>query len=303
MENLRLRVDIRLVNKWDGKCGARMLIARPNFKQCKIFDEKLVAIEMQKTHIIMDKPVAVGMCILDISKLTMYSFLYDFLKPRYGDRLTVLYGDTDSFVMDIHTPDFYEDMRNNIEMYDTSDYPHPNEYGIPLKNKKVPGLFKDELNGEILLEFVGLRAKLYAIRSQGKNKSEEVIHALDKKSQPIIKEKFVIKKAKGVKKSVIENKITLDHYIQCIQQNCEIIETQFSIRSIKHQIYTIQQQKIALSPFDDKRYLVKPNCIDTLAWGHYNINELEKKKKKITHSFFFSLLTELVLHIFYTVLY
>lgn len=260
MENLRSRVDIKLVNKWGGKSGAGMLIARPNFKKCRIFDENLVAIEFQKSCIIMDKPIAVGMSILDISKLTMYSFFYDFLKPKYDKNVTLAYCDTDSFVLAVQTSDFYDDMRNNIEKFDTSDYPWPNEYNIEQKNKKVPGLFKDELNGKVAVEFVGLRAKCYALRS------------LDDKS---IDQKM--KKSKGVKKCVLKRKITFKDYIECIQKNCKIKRTQHSIRSLKHDVYTIKQEKIALCPFDDKRYIIKPNGVDTLAWGHYAIDIYEKK--------------------------
>ena len=263
MENLRLRVDIRLVNKWNGRCGARMLIAKPNFKQCRIFDESLVAIEMRRTHLLMNKPIAVGMCILDVSKLTMYSFLYDFLKPKY-DKIDLCYVDTDAFILDVQTDDFYKDMCDNIHMFDTSDYPYPNVYNIPLKNKKIPGLFKDELKGMIMVQFVGLRSKCYSILS------------LDEFSKIINK----IKKSKGVRKNVVENKIKFAHYVECIEKNCEIVETQNAIRSIKHRVFTIEQQKIALSPFDDKRYLLSPKYIRTLSWGHYNIKNLEKLMKK-----------------------
>lgn len=145
-------------------------------------------------------------------------------------------------------------------MFDTSDYAWPNEYGIPRKNKKVPGLFKDELNGRLMTEFVGLRAKCYAIRSLDGNSRNDKI-----------------KKAKGVKKNVLKNKITFDHYIECIMNNCEIVENQNTIRSVMHRVYTIRQNKVALNPFDDKRYLIKPNYVDTLAWGHYKINILERK--------------------------
>lgn len=255
MENIRLRTDIKLVNNWDGRCGARMLISRPNFKRFTIFDEELAAIELQRTHLIMNKPIAIGMAILDISKLTMYSFLYDFLKPKYNDKCQVAYTDTDSFVLDIETDDFYSDISENIAMFDTSDYPQPNVYNIERKNKKIPGLFKDELNGEIITEFVGLRAKCYAVRTLN-NKSYN-----DK-----------IKKSKGVKKSVVKRKINFEDYLDCIRNHCEFRVTQNTIRSMKHRVYTIQQEKVALSPFDDKRYIVKPDGIDTLAWGHYKIN-------------------------------
>lgn len=154
IENVRARVDIKLVNKWDTKWGARMLIARPNFKRFTIFDEECVAIELKKMHVLMDKPIIVGMAILDISKVTMYEFVYGFLKPKYKNKCETCYADTDGLVVDIETKDFYNDIRQTIEdgqqIYDTSDYGWPNRYNIPPKNNKIPGLFKDELKGRII---------------------------------------------------------------------------------------------------------------------------------------------------------
>lgn len=260
MENVRLHVDISLVHDWIGMKGARMLIARPNFKRCKIFSENLVAIEMKRTQIFMNKPIIIGMCILDVSKITMYTFLYDFLKPLYGDKVLVAYTDTDSFVLVIETPDFYQDIKANIERFDTSDYPLPNPYGIERMNKKVPGLMKDELNGKVMIEFVALRAKCYAVRS------------LD--DAETINEKM--KKAKGIKKNVLQRQITFDDYVKCITDSCEISRTQNTIRSIKHKIYSIKQRKIALSPFDDKRYILENSSSgETLAWNHNQIDRYE----------------------------
>lgn len=255
MENLRLRSDIRLINKWDGRVGGRSLIARPNFKNCKIFDENLASIEMHKSHILMNRPIVVGMCILEISKVLMYKFLYNYLKPKYKQNVQVVYTDTDSFILEIKTPDVYAHIRNEPFEFDTSDYPEGNIYGIEHHNKKVPGKFKDELNGEIMTEIVGLRSKCYAVRTLGK---------IDK-----------MKKAKGVKKNVLKNNISFDDYFNCIKNNCVEMRKQFSFRSKNHNIYTISMDKIALNPFDDKRYIIKPDCIDTLAWGHQKL-DLEK---------------------------
>lgn len=271
MENLRLRATIKLVSEWDGRYGARMLIARPNFKRFKIFDEDLVAIELQNTNILMNKPIIVGMCVLDISKLTMYKFLYDFLKPKYGKNCMLTYTDTDSFILSIQTPDFYNDIRKNSELFDTSDYPSRNVYNIEQKNKKVPGLFKDELNGKIIVDFVGMRAKCYAVRSLDEIQIDEKLH-----EKMNVKK---IKRAKRVKKCVVSKKITFDDYLTCIKEHCTLTRYQSTIRSIKHDVFTIQQKKIALNPADDKRYLIKPNRIDTLAWGHHKIFDLYEKRE------------------------
>lgn len=252
LENLRLRTDIRLVNKWHGRAGARNLIAQPNFKNCKVFDEDLVAIEMNRTNILMNRPIIVGMSILDVSKVLMYSFLYNYLKRKYDKNVSVVYTDTDSFILEIKTPDVYADIRDDPDMFDTWDYPENNIYGIKRHNKKVIGKFSDELNGTVISEVVGLRSKCYSVRTTGR---------IDK-----------IKRAKGVKKGVLKNTVSFDDYYKCIKNNCIEMRKQFTIRSKNHDVYTISTQKIALNPFDDKRYIIKPNGLNTLAWGHQRLS-------------------------------
>lgn len=251
MENLRNRSDIKLKTKWTGRYGAAQMIAQPSFKKRTIFDENLVAIEMLKTEIKMNKPIAIGMSILDISKIVMCDFHYNHMKPKYGENVQALYTDTDSFIYKILCEDFYEDMKCDIVHYDTSDYVSDNVYGMPLKNKKIPGKLKDENNGDCMLEFVGLRAKMYSYR-------------VNHMKNPIKK------KAKGVKKYVLDNKITFDDYLKCIESNSEVTNSQNTIRSKKHTVFTIKQTKILLSPFDDKRKIMA-NGIDTMPHGHYSL--------------------------------
>lgn len=262
MENVRSRSDIRLVHKWEGRYGAGVLIAKPNFKKRIIFDENLVAIEMVKTNVLMDKPISVGMSILDISKVVMYDYYYNFLKKEYGENVRMAYTDTDSFVLHLKTPDFYADMMKNIHRYDTSDYPENNRFGVELRNKKVPGVFKDELKSEIITTFVGLRSKMYSVRT---GRIDE-----KKKAQGVNKN-VEIKKAKGVKKYVLEKEIGFDDYVNCIQNGTVLKKNQNSFRTKLHNMYTIQQMKIALSPFDDKR-VIQQGTHDTLAYGHYSLN-------------------------------
>jgi len=125
-----------------------------------------------------------------------------------------------------------------------------NEYGIPLVNKKVSGLMKDENNGAIMTEFVGLRAKMYALRVDGKKDT---------------------KKVEGVKSNVVARTVMFDDYTRCLQDEIEMTRTQSCIRSKLHEVYTILESKIALSPYNDKRYIV-PDSTDTLPWGHYKIS-------------------------------
>lgn len=262
IENVRSHSDIRLVNKWEGRYGAGALIAKPNFKKRIIFDENLAAIEMSKTTVLMDKPISVGMTILDISKVVMYEFYYNFLKNEYGENVRMAYTDTDSFVLHVKTPDFYADMMKNIQKYDTSDYPKNNRFGVELCNKKIPGLFKDEMKSEIITKFVGLRSKMYSIRTA----------SLDKKKLVQGLHKYIEKKrAKGVKKCVLEKQIEFDDYVNCIQNGKIVTKDQNSFRTKLHNMYTIKQTKIALSPNDDKRVL-QQGTHDTIAYGHYCLN-------------------------------
>ena len=157
MENIRNHVDIKLCSN---EKKLEKLIAKPNFEGRTNFAENLVAIHMIKTKIMFDKPIYIGMSILDISKNCMYDFYYDVMKNKYNDELSLLYMDTDSLIMKIKTDNFYSDVKNMINEFDTSDYPKDNVFGMPLVNKKVLGKFKDEINGQIMEEFTGLRSKM-----------------------------------------------------------------------------------------------------------------------------------------------
>lgn len=248
LQNVRKHRDIKLVSKWFGQHGGRRFISKPNFKSRTIFTEDLAAIEMNKEEIKMNKAITVGMAILDISKLTMYEFHYNYIKNNTMLNSKLLYTDTDSFIYSTRG-DFYEEIKKDIHRFDTSDYTVDNIFNIPRLNCKQLGLMKDEYKGKILTDFCGLRSKMYSTRVNRVDKSKVI---------------------KGIKKCVAKNKISFKDYLDCINTNCNITRTQNSIRSTLHNVYSISQKKIALSPHDDKRYLLE-NKIDTLAWGHYKI--------------------------------
>ena len=120
---------------------------------------------MKKTKILFNKPIYIGMSILDMCKIYMYIFYYNSMKTRYNDKTRLLYTDTDSLIMEIKTNDFYHDVETSlVEHFDASDYSKDNIYNMPQVNKKVLGKFKDELNGQIMEEFVGLWSKMYAYK-------------------------------------------------------------------------------------------------------------------------------------------
>ncbi|XP_067211792.1 uncharacterized protein [Linepithema humile] len=242
MENVRNHTDVRLVTQWDGRYGAEAMIAKPNFHSRSVFSEDLMAVELRKLEVKFDKPIYVGMCILDISKTCLYKFHYEYMAPLYRDNCKIMYIDTDSLIYFLHCEDAYRDMKRDISKFDTSDYFEDNAYGMPRANKKVPGLMKDENNGAIMTEFVGLRAKMYALRVTGQKDT---------------------KKVKGIKKSVVARTITFDDYTRCLNAEIELTRRQSCIRSKMHEVYTVSESKLALSPYDDKRHVVSGST-DTL---------------------------------------
>ena len=157
MENVRKHRDIKLVTTDKRR---NQLVSEPNYHTTKWFSENLFAIEMKKTKVKMSNPVYLGLSILEISKTLMYGFWYDYMKPKYGDNVTLCYMDTDSFIMYIKTENFYKDIANDVEKrFDTSNY-EINRLLPTGKNNKVIGLMKDELGVKIMTEFVPLRPKL-----------------------------------------------------------------------------------------------------------------------------------------------
>ena len=187
-----------------------------------------------------------GLSILDISKILMYEFWYDYRKPKYGNRVKLCYMDTDSFVMNIKTNDFYKDIANDVDKrFDTSNY----ELNRPLptgKNKKVISLMKDELGGKIITEFVTLRPKTYSyLTDDGKED----------------------KKAKGTKKCVIKRMIKFNDYKNCLSKDKVLLKSQQRFMSKTHDVYTEDINKIALSDDDDKR-IVSSDKITSYPYGY-----------------------------------
>jgi len=249
-ENLRNRRDIKLVTMNSCEDKLNKLTRKPTFKNHEIINESLITVEMTKKEIVYDKPVIVGFCVLELSKVHMYDFHYNTIKKQYGEKAKLLFTDTDSLTYHIQTDDVYADMKEQTEKYDFSDYPKGHFCHSDV-NKKVIGKFKDETASKPIVEFCGLRSKMYSIKLEDYEK----------------------KTAKGIARETVKRDITHENYkralfgsTQDMRQSC----TFNTIRSKKHILHTLKINKVGLCSFDDKRVVLENN-IDTLALGHYNM--------------------------------
>ena len=203
--------------------------------------------EMGKIKVVMNKPVYLGQAILNLSKIVMYEFHYDYMAPNYGKKLDLCYMDTDSLIYNIETEDFYKDIANDVKKrFDTSGYLLNRPLPIEL-NKKVIGLMKDQPGGEIMEEFVTLRPKMYSYRTSNKES----------------------KKCKGIKKCVVRKTITFEDYKNCLFSGETSYRSQLMLRSSLHKIQTLEVNKLALSREDDKRITI--NGVASYARGHYRV--------------------------------
>ena len=220
MENVRKHRDINLV-KTDKK--RNKLVSEPNYHTMKLIDVNLAIIEMKKVKVKMSKPIYLGLSILDISKITMYEFWYDFIKSKYESRAKLYYMDTDSFIINIKTEDFYKDISENVmERFDTSNYIYDRPLPINI-NKKVVGLMKDELGGGIIIEFAALRSKAYSY------KTDDYIE---------------LKNTKGTKKCVINKMLSFSDYKNCLFDNEKVLRSQQRFKSENHIMHTENINKI-----------------------------------------------------------
>ena len=238
MENARKYRDIKLVTDNESR---NKLVFEPNYHTTTQFSENLLAIEMKKTNIIMNKPIYLGQAILDIGKTLMYEFWYNYLKPKYKDKVKLCYMDTDSFIILIFTEDFYKDIANDVDKwFDTSKYDKNDNKPVPIgtSSKKVLGMFEDELEGEIMTEFCAPRAKTYAYKMD--NDTEK-------------------KKAKGTKKCVTERHLKFNDFKDSIFNDIKILRIQQRFKSDLQTKYTVNSNKTAMSSNDDKRLQTQQN--------------------------------------------
>ena len=242
MENIRKHRDIKLV-KTDKKRSK--LVLEPNHHTINLISEDLSIIEMKKTKVKMNKPIYLGLSILEISKTLMYEFWYDYMKPKYANNVKLCYMDTDSFIMNIKQMIF---MKIFLMMLKIGLILQIMSIGLcqQEKIKQVIGLMKDELGGKIITEFVTLRPKTYSfLTDDGKED----------------------KKARGTKKCIIKKKVKFNDYKKCLFNDELILKSQQRFISKKHDVYTENINKIALSNNDDKR-IVSSNKISSYPYGY-----------------------------------
>jgi hypothetical protein len=251
MENVRGRIEYEIVQS---PKRARTITQSPKFKTFTIINEDMTGVQSHKAETHFNKPIYCGLAILDLSKLHMYRFHYEHMKPKYGDNIKLLAQDTDSLIYHIKTDDLYQDMSANKDQYDFGSYPKDHFLYDPTNNK-VQGKFKDETSGIPIAEFVGLAPKMYSIKlDTGKVKGT----------------------AKGVKKTYYKNHITHDDYLRCITSSKleDMRQTAkfLNFRSIGHKIGTYEINKYSLSNYDNKRAILEDG-VSSLAYGHYRLNQ------------------------------
>ena len=202
------------------------LASEPNYHSTKYISKDLLIMDIKKAEVKMNKPIYLGQEILDLSKSLIYEFWYDYIKPMYDDKGKLCYTDTDSLVIRMKTCDFYKDISNDVErLFNTSNYNKKDNRPLPIgKNKKVIGMFKDEIGGKIMTEFCALKAKTYAYK-------------LDDDTE--------MKKAKGTKKCIVKRELMFENYVDALFNDKAIIRSQQRFRSDHHRVYTEEVHKLS----------------------------------------------------------
>lgn len=263
-------LDVKLVTEWliDGLKGnfnyAERFLRSPLFKSFTIFNSSFVAIEMQKTEVLLNNCTAIGSAILDLSKILLYDMVYEHLKPVYGPACELFYCDTDSVIFSIceeiyrktygskHFPTFSEFIESKNYLFDTSNLSQPNFHNIPSRNGGVTGVWKSESKDLVILAVYALSAKCYSY----------VVESRDP-TQPNINER----RLKGVVRAV-SKMFQAEDFRSVLQNKRTILSKMSRILSVKHELFTVEVNKISLNHRNDKRVILSNNC-DTLAIGHY----------------------------------
>ena len=256
IENVRNYIEVKVCNNEE---SFRKICLGQHIKSFNVINENLVIVMKKPAEIKMNKPLAVGFAILELSKLFMYKSYYDVFMPHFGPKnMSLCFSDTDSFLFQVKTNNLLKDIQKLGYMFDFSKYPKNHKlYDCSKANHLF--YFKDELCGKAAItHFIGLRPKCYSMQiknyDDGNTKTKKV--------------------CKGVKRTAIQNQLTYDDYKKCLDSQCKIYKSFKNLRSKDHQISTQFVRKIALSAIDTKRYTL--NCgRHTLALGNCEIKKYD----------------------------
>ena len=244
LENPHNRVNLQLVTN---SKAFHKLSRKPNFNGLTIYNSRLAGIEMKKPRVMLNKPFAVGFTVLELSKLHLYKFHYDYVKKLYGNDSKLLFCDTDSVSYDITNHNVNQDMYVNKKYFDLSNF-NPESPFHWTGNCKIPGTYKREHANDKIISYVGLKPKVYSLQ-----------FASD----------ICEKRAKGLKKSVLKTITHRNFFETLMSPMAEEKVSYLSIRSKKHKLVTVKESRKSLSAFDDKRYFLSP--YHSLAYNHYSL--------------------------------
>lgn len=252
VQNVRAQVDLKFCTNLE---QFKKLCNNPNISDVRQLDNNLAIVLFKKSVVKLNKPIFIGWSVLENSKTLVYSFHYDYMGQKYGENCNLLNMDTDGLMYEIFTENVYQDMHENLSLFDTNNYPKEH-FLYSTNNKKVPGKFQDEKAGMIINSCACPKPKMISLEAVNNGRVDS--H----------------KRAKGIKKQVIEKTLTHDDYKAVVMHDLLTYSKMNTFRSINQQIGTYSIVKVGLHSFDDKRYLL--NNIVSLSNGHYLIPELQK---------------------------
>ena len=246
-EDTRKYKEVKLVTT---KKQIEKLSCRDNFKRWHIYGENLASVLMATTQVTLNKPRYIGATILALSKTIMYEFHYQYMMKKFPD-CKLLFTDTDSFCYYIpNVEDIDAAFREDADRFDFSNYDRDHKNWKD-ENKMKPGKMKDESPNQAILEFVGLRAKMYSMKLEKEDTKCAV---------------------KGVCKRVTEKILKHEDFRKCLMEDIEMRHPMTRIGHTHHQLQTISSIKKTLSPFNDKKWIEKEgNDFKTHSFGHKDI--------------------------------
>ncbi len=256
IENVKKRVNIQILSDPE---KVEKLIKKPRFHSLNIYNDKLVGVRMLNDRILLNKAFIIGATVLDLAKAHMYDFHYNtMLKIFFPGDIKLIYTDTDSLAYKITDKQMCNKLKQNEDLFDFSNLSKTN----PLfnnKNKRILGKFKLEHGDKEIEEFIALRSKMYSI---------------------LFEDKTELKHLKGVKKYTTDP-LTHENFRNSLIESKSYARSFYSIRTFKQNVYTCLTTKTAITPFDDKRYLLLDG-VNSLAYGNKKIREMKRRKRKLS---------------------